>query len=80
MSIMTVSNVVSNKHDLVKLETRRRVEESIAKLNYRPNVSARSLRLSQQLSVGIVISDRNPFFLTDHVHFPAGEQPEQLSE
>jgi LacI family transcriptional regulator len=65
VSIMTVSNVVSNKHDLVKLETRRRVEESIARLNYRPNVSARSLRLSQQLSVGIVISDRNPFFLTD---------------
>lgn len=62
---MTVSNVVRGKHDLVKLETRRRVEESIARLNYRPNLSARSLRLSEDRSVGIVIADTDPAFLTD---------------
>jgi len=65
VSVMTVSNVVRGKIDLVKLETRRRVEESIARLNYRPNLSARSLRLSENRSVGIVIADSDPAFLTD---------------
>ena len=65
VSIMTVSNVVRGKSNLVRLETRKRVEESIARLNYRPNLSARSLRLSQQHSVGIVIADTDPAFLTD---------------
>jgi LacI family transcriptional regulator len=62
---MTVSNVVSGKSNLVKLETRRRVEASIARLNYRPNLSARNLRLAHQHSVGIVIADNDPAFLTD---------------
>jgi DNA-binding LacI/PurR family transcriptional regulator len=62
---MTVSNVVRGRADLVKLETRKRVEESIAKLNYRPNLSARSLRLSENRSVGIVIADTDPAYLTD---------------
>jgi DNA-binding LacI/PurR family transcriptional regulator len=62
---MTVSNVVRGKSNLVRLETRKRVEESIARLGYRPNLSARSLRLSQQHSVGIVIADNDPAFLTD---------------
>jgi LacI family transcriptional regulator len=65
LSVMTVSNVVRGRTELVKLETRRRVEESIARLNYRPNLSARSLRLSQNRSVGIVISDEDPAFLSD---------------
>jgi DNA-binding LacI/PurR family transcriptional regulator len=65
VSVMTVSNVVRGKNQFVRLETRRRVEESIARLNYRPNLSARSLRLSEQRSVGIVIADTDPDFLTD---------------
>jgi len=65
VSVMTVSNVVRGRTELVKLETRRRVEESILRLNYRPNLSARSLRLSENRSVGIVIADRDPAFLTD---------------
>ncbi len=65
VSVMTVSNVVRGRADLVKLETRRRVEESISRLNYRPNLSARSLRLSENRSVGIVIADTDPAFLTD---------------
>lgn len=65
VSIMTVSNVVRGRHDLVRPETRRRVEESIARLNYRPNLRARSLRLSENRSVGIVIADTDPAFLND---------------
>ncbi|TRZ67198.1 MAG: LacI family transcriptional regulator [Rhodocyclaceae bacterium] len=65
VSPMTVSNVVRGDHHLVKLETRAKVEEAIARLNYRPNLSARSLRLSRASSIGILISDTNPAFLTD---------------
>ncbi|HEY6483349.1 MAG TPA: LacI family DNA-binding transcriptional regulator [Steroidobacteraceae bacterium] len=65
VSIMTVSNVVRGRTELVKLETRRRVEESIARLNYRPNLSARNLRLAENRSVGIVIADTDPAFLSD---------------
>lgn len=65
VSIMTVSNVVRGRHDLVRPDTRRRVEESIARLNYRPNLQARSLRLSENRSVGIVIADTDPAFLND---------------
>jgi LacI family transcriptional regulator len=65
VSVMTVSNVVRGKFEFVKLDTRRRVEESIARLNYRPNLSARNLRLAVQRSVGIVIADTDPAFLSD---------------
>lgn len=65
VSVMTVSNVVRGKTHLVKSETRERVQKVIAALHYRPNVSARSLRLSQDYSVGIVIADSDPAFLND---------------
>jgi DNA-binding LacI/PurR family transcriptional regulator len=60
---MTVSNFVHAKP--VRLRTRKLVEAAIARLNYRPNVSARSLRLSQEYSVGIVIADSDPEYLND---------------
>jgi LacI family transcriptional regulator len=63
VSIMTVSNFVHAKP--VRLETRKVVEKALARLNYRPNVSARSLRLSEAYSVGIVIADSNPAYLDD---------------
>jgi LacI family transcriptional regulator len=63
VSVMTVSNFVHAKP--VRMQTRKRVEEAIARLNYRPNVSARSLRLSEEYSVGIVIADSDPAFLND---------------
>ncbi len=63
VSVMTVSNFVRGK--AVRPETRNCVAHAIALLNYRPNVSARSLRLSEQYSVGIVIADSDPAFLND---------------
>jgi DNA-binding LacI/PurR family transcriptional regulator len=63
VSVMTVSNFVRAKP--VRVQTRKRVESAIARLNYRPNVSARSLRLSEEYSVGIVIADSDPAFLND---------------
>ena len=63
VSTMTVSNFVHAKP--VRLKTRKLVEAAIARVNYRPNVSARSLRLSQEYSVGIVIADSDPAYLND---------------
>jgi LacI family transcriptional regulator len=63
VSVMSVSNFVRGKS--VRVRTRKRVEEAIARLNYRPNVNARNLRLAEQKSVGIVIADGDPAFLTD---------------
>ena len=63
VSVMTVSNVVRGK--FVLPQNKARVEEAIARLNYRPNLSARSLRTSEARSMGIVIADTDPAFLID---------------
>lgn len=63
MSTMTVSNFVHKKP--VRLKNRKLIEAAIARVNYRPNVSARSLRLSEEYSVGIVIADSDPAYLND---------------
>jgi len=65
VSVMTVSNVVRRQNQTVKLETRRRVEDAIARLNYRPNISARRLRVAEEYSIGVVIVDNDPAFLND---------------
>jgi LacI family transcriptional regulator len=64
VSVMTASNVASGKINLVKAETADRVRAAITRIGYRPNVSARSLRLSQTHSIGMVISDTDPAYLT----------------
>ena len=63
VSVMTVSNVVRGK--LVLPENKQRVEEAIARLNYRPNLSARSLRTLEARSMGMVIADPDPAYLID---------------
>ena len=63
VSVMTVSNFVHGKP--VRVQTRKPIEAAIARLNYRPNVSARSLRLAKEYSVGIVIADSDPEYLND---------------
>ncbi len=55
VSIKTVSRVV-NREPNVKQSTRDRVNEAIAKLNYRPNLSARSLA-SQRSHLVVLIYD-----------------------
>ncbi|HVW69108.1 MAG TPA: LacI family DNA-binding transcriptional regulator [Steroidobacteraceae bacterium] len=63
VSVMTVSNFVRGKP--VRASTRKSVAEAISRLNYRPNTSARNLRLAEERSVGIVIADSDPAFLND---------------
>ena len=52
VSRQTVSNVL-NSPDIVKAETRSRVEDAISTLGYRVHASARRLRTRQSSTIGI---------------------------
>jgi LacI family transcriptional regulator len=62
VSIFTVSAVINNKSH-VRKNLRERVEEAIRKLNYRPNLIARSLIKQKTQTIGMIVPDiANPFF------------------
>lgn len=62
VSLMTVSRVLNNKGD-VSSETRQRVLDLIARLDYRPSGVARSLVTQRTSTIGLVVPDNaNPFF------------------
>jgi len=62
VSIFTVSAVVNNKSHVGKI-LRERVENAIRKLNYRPNLIARSLIKQKTQTIGMIVPDiANPFF------------------
>jgi len=74
VSPMTVSNVVNGKHQFVGERTRKAVEREIARLNYRVQHNARSLRVARRRAVGMIVVDESPAFLSDHftAHIVAG--------
>src|SRR5215813_334809 len=62
VSIFTVSAVINNKSHVGK-NLRERVEDAIRKLNYRPNLIARSLIKQKTQTIGMIVTDiANPFF------------------
>jgi LacI family transcriptional regulator len=62
VSVFTVSAVVNNKSHVGK-NLRERVEAAIRKLNYRPNLIARSLAKQRTHTIGMIVPDiANPFF------------------
>lgn len=62
VSVFTVSAVVNNKAHVGK-KLRVRVEAAIRKLNYRPNLLARSLAKQKTHTIGMIVPDiANPFF------------------
>ncbi|MCY6959222.1 LacI family DNA-binding transcriptional regulator [Clostridium brassicae] len=56
VSIATVSRVLNNV-DVVNEDTKKRVLEAIKKLDYRPNIVARSLKTQKTKTIGIIIPD-----------------------
>jgi len=60
VSIKTVSRVV-NQEPNVREETRARVEQAIAKLNYRPNQAARSLASHHSRLIGLIYDDPSAY-------------------
>jgi LacI family transcriptional regulator len=62
VSIATVSRVL-NDIDVVNEDTKNRVKDAIAKLGYRPNIVARSLKTQKTKTLGIIIPDiSNQFY------------------
>src|ERR1700747_1698185 len=62
VSVFTVSAVVNKKTHVGK-RLRERVEAAIRKLNYRPNLIARSLAKRRKHKIGMIVPDiANPFF------------------
>ncbi|KAB1056312.1 LacI family DNA-binding transcriptional regulator, partial [Cronobacter sakazakii] len=62
VSTSTVSHVI-NKDRFVSEAIRLRVEEAIRTLNYAPSALARSLKLNQTRTIGMLITaSSNPFF------------------
>lgn len=62
VSPTTVSHVINNTR-FVSADARQRVLDAMAKLNYRPNVLARSLRRGETRTLGLILPDSvNPFF------------------
>jgi DNA-binding LacI/PurR family transcriptional regulator len=58
VSVMTVSNVVNGRSDLVREKTRQRVAKVVTALGYRPHVHARALRLSRSWTIGMMVTAR----------------------
>ncbi len=56
VSIATVSRVL-NDIDVVNDETKKKVNNAIKKLDYRPNIVARSLKTQKTRTIGIVVPD-----------------------
>lgn len=57
VSISTVSNVLSGRHEQMAAETRQRVQETIDRLNYQPNQVARSLVTRRTGTIGLIVGD-----------------------
>lgn len=66
LSQTTVSLVLNNSPSAKSIpqETRNRVLEAAARLNYRPNYFARSLRKSRSMSVGVLAPDLSEGYFT----------------
>lgn len=67
VSSMTVSNFINGKFHTMSAETRERLDKILQKYPYRPHGSARNLRLSRYFSIGLIVVDDSPYFLTRQV-------------
>jgi LacI family transcriptional regulator len=54
VSVSTVSIVINNKDKFVNAALRTRVQEAIETLNYRPNLVARSLKIEETKTIGLI--------------------------
>ncbi len=60
VSYMTVSRVL-NDHPHIREATRRRVQEAIAELGYRPNMTARALATQRSRRIGVLVESAEAF-------------------
>jgi LacI family transcriptional regulator len=57
VSMSTVSNVLSGRHEQMAAATRERVLATVAALNYQPNHVARSLATRRTATIGLIMSE-----------------------
>lgn len=57
VSISTVSGVINNSEKYISDELKIKVEKAISELNYRPNLIARSLKLQQTKTIGLIVTN-----------------------
>lgn len=63
VSPSTVSNLLNGRAERMRPSTRKRIEEAIAQLDYRPNHAARRLKSGSAPLIGLIVpSVANPFF------------------
>jgi LacI family transcriptional regulator len=65
VSIQTVSNLVNGREHLMSKDTRERVAQAMAVLEYRPNMRARGLRAARTNEIGFLVVDDEAKFLAD---------------
>ena len=65
VSPMTVSNFINDKFQYMSQATRKRVAAAVADLNYRPDTAGRSLRSARHKSIGMIVVDESPLYLSD---------------
>jgi LacI family transcriptional regulator len=65
VSAMSVSNFVNGRHDTMAQATRERIAEAVDALNYRPHSAARSIRSARTWSIGLIVVDESPTYLSD---------------
>ncbi len=65
VSPMTVSNFINDKFQFMSAATRQRVAAAVADLNYRPDTAGRSLRSARHKSIGMIVVDESPLYLSD---------------
>ena len=64
VSLATVSRVINNQSN-VTLETKKRVEDTIARLGYKPNALAQGLATNRTTNIGIVIPSANYVYISN---------------
>lgn len=62
VSKSTVSRYLGGKYDMLALDTKKRIEEAIKTLEYRPNQMAQGLKRNRSFLIGMIMADiSNPF-------------------
>ena len=57
VSISTVSVVINNKDKYISPELKKKVLDAVSALNYQPNLIARSLKMKQTKSIGLIVTN-----------------------
>ena len=65
VSPMTVSNFMNGRFESMSEATRTEVAAAVRELGYRRDSTARSLRTAHHMSVGMIVVDESPLYLTD---------------